>query len=64
MFEKVKLGEGEEMAMPRMVTKLERTPAKTNWPGPKLGEHNQEILLERLGYSEEEIENLIAKKVL
>ena len=64
MFEKVKLGEGEEMAMPRMVPKLERTPAKTNWPGPKLGEHNQEILLERLGYSEEEIENLIAKKVL
>jgi crotonobetainyl-CoA:carnitine CoA-transferase CaiB-like acyl-CoA transferase len=52
------------MAMPRMVPKLERTPAKTNWPGPKLGEHNQEILLEQLGYSMAEFENLKTKKVL
>jgi len=64
MFEKVSLENGEDLKIPRMVPKLERTPAKTNWAGPKLGEHNQEILVERLGYSESEFKELQKNKIV
>jgi formyl-CoA transferase len=35
--------------------KLSRTPTETHHPPPALGEHNQEILVDLLGYSSEEV---------
>ncbi len=34
---------------------LSRTPAQVRWPGPTLGQHNEQVLREILGLSEEEV---------
>ena len=44
--------------------KLSGLPDLSPAPPPRLGEHNQEILQELLGYSEEQIKGLEAKGVL
>jgi crotonobetainyl-CoA:carnitine CoA-transferase CaiB-like acyl-CoA transferase len=36
--------------------KLSRTPPAIHQPPPCLGEHNREVLIELLGYSEEQVE--------
>jgi len=41
--------------MQNVVGKFSRTPGKIRRAGPKLGAHNREILMERLGYTEEEL---------
>jgi len=41
--------------MQNVVGKFSRTPGKIRHAGPKLGAHNREILMERLGYTEEEL---------
>jgi CoA:oxalate CoA-transferase len=38
--------------------KLSKTPGKIDYPAPFLGQHNNEVLAELLGYTEEEIEKL------
>ena len=43
--------------------KLSKTPASPHIPPPLLGEHSREILLD-LGYSEQQIDDLIAKKII
>jgi CoA:oxalate CoA-transferase len=43
---------------PGSLFKLSKTPGNVNYPAPLLGESNQEILSEMLGYSEEEISQL------
>ncbi|MGD2201451.1 MAG: CoA transferase [Candidatus Bathyarchaeota archaeon] len=43
---------------PGFPVKMSRTPAKYRLPAPQLGEHNQEILRDLLGYSEEQITDL------
>jgi crotonobetainyl-CoA:carnitine CoA-transferase CaiB-like acyl-CoA transferase len=55
MFESVTLPDGKPLRIPAVVPKLSETPAKTEWPGPKLGEHNQEVYGELLGLSEAEM---------
>jgi formyl-CoA transferase len=42
------------------VPKLERTPGFTDWPGPEVAEHRDEVLGE-LGYSNAEIEALSSR---
>lgn len=49
---------GGPVKMPGFPVKLARTPARLRMPSPQMGEHSTEVLRE-LGYSEEEIENLI-----
>jgi crotonobetainyl-CoA:carnitine CoA-transferase CaiB-like acyl-CoA transferase len=44
--------------------KLSRTPAELYHPPPTLGEHNQEILVDLLGYSSEKVEDLTEDGVI
>ncbi len=44
--------------------KLSRTPAETHQPPPVLGEHNREILLDLLGYSQNELEDMMEKGII
>ncbi|MHC5532955.1 CaiB/BaiF CoA transferase family protein [Priestia megaterium] len=48
MLEKVTLPDGENVLIPGIVPKLSQTPGSTEWIGPKLGQHNEEILGEKL----------------
>ncbi|MBP7475538.1 MAG: CoA transferase [Pyrinomonadaceae bacterium] len=64
MFETVELAPGDTVKIPTMLPKLTETPGGTDWPGPKLGEHNEEIYREFLGMSEAEYEDLIAKEII
>ena len=57
MFETVQV-DGDPLKIPALVPRLEDTPGETLWPGPVLGEHNEEILVGRLGYSQDEMERL------
>jgi crotonobetainyl-CoA:carnitine CoA-transferase CaiB-like acyl-CoA transferase len=57
MFETVEV-DGEPLKIPALVPLLEDTPGETVWPGPALGEHNEEILGELLGYSASEMKRL------
>jgi crotonobetainyl-CoA:carnitine CoA-transferase CaiB-like acyl-CoA transferase len=43
---------GCELRMQDVVGKLSASPGAIRHPGPRLGQHNREILVERLGYSE------------
>jgi formyl-CoA transferase len=47
-----------KVKMPGIVPKFSETPGEVRNIGPDLGEHNQEILGQLLGYSEEEISRL------
>ena len=38
--------------------RFSRTPAVLRWPGPKIGEHNDYVLGELLGYDARRIEEL------
>ena len=57
LFEQVEIN-GKPLKIPGILPKLERTPGETKWPGGDLGSHNQEILGELLGISEDEITRL------
>jgi formyl-CoA transferase len=44
MIERVVLPDGSPVDLPGIVPKLSRTPGATEWPGPALGEHVEEVL--------------------
>lgn len=49
---------GQAVTLPSLAPRLADTPGETRWPGPKIGQHNQEILGERLGLSDAELRQL------
>ena len=49
MIEQHTLPDGRSVKLPAIVPKLARTPGRTRWLGPRLGEHTDEVLGE-LGY--------------
>jgi crotonobetainyl-CoA:carnitine CoA-transferase CaiB-like acyl-CoA transferase len=53
-----------KLKVPGIVPKLSETPGKINWAGPKLGEHTEEILKEKLGLSTEEINRMIESGII
>jgi formyl-CoA transferase len=63
MIEQWKLPDGRPMKIPGVVPKLSDTPGGTRWLGPKLGEHNDDVL-GRLGYSDAERMELKRKGVI
>jgi crotonobetainyl-CoA:carnitine CoA-transferase CaiB-like acyl-CoA transferase len=62
LFEQVDLA-GETLDIPAIVPRLSATPGRTEWPGPQLGEHTQEVLAE-LGLSTEELTELARDGVI
>ncbi len=60
MFEQGTLTDGQPVTLPGIVPKLSATPGRTEWLGPKLGEHTDAILAE-LGLAAQEIATLREK---
>ena len=59
MIESAKLPDGKEFRMPGIVPKLSATPGATEWLGPALGAHTDEVLT-ALGYDAAAIAGLRA----
>ena len=57
------LKDGTPLKLPGIVPKLSDTPGGTDWVGPELGEHTEEIL-RRIGYSDEHIAKLRERKAI
>lgn len=51
--------EGWTMKMPMVAPILEGCNPKTRWAGPDLGAHNKDVLVDHLGFSEEEVMGLV-----
>jgi crotonobetainyl-CoA:carnitine CoA-transferase CaiB-like acyl-CoA transferase len=64
MFEDADIGEGETVKLPAFAPKLSATPGRTEWPGPPLGAHNEEVYCGMLGLSPEEIAGLKSSGVI
>ena len=48
----------ENLKMQNVFPRLSATPGRIKWTGPGLGQHNEEIYQELLGYSSTEVERL------
>jgi crotonobetainyl-CoA:carnitine CoA-transferase CaiB-like acyl-CoA transferase len=57
LFETVEIN-GQPLKIPAILPKLNKTPGATRWPGPTLGEHNEQVLGGLLGLSSEAIAEL------
>ena len=57
MFEEVEVN-GKPLEIPAVLPKLDDTPGRTDWPGPGLGEHTDEVLTQELGLTAVELEEL------
>ena len=63
MFEQVEV-DGRPLKIPAIVPKLTGTPGRTDWPGPPIGAHRDEVLGELLGLSRQEIDRMAAEEVI
>jgi len=63
MFIDGTLPNGRNFKMPGIVPKLSTTPGTSEWTGPALGEHTEEIL-EELGYTAQDIGKLRKQKII
>ena len=63
MFQEVQAN-GRTLQIPAMLPILTETPGTTEWPGPALSEHTDEVLSELLGKDEKEITQLREDGVL
>ena len=63
LFEEVEIN-GKPLKIPAILPKLDRTPGSTQWPGPELGTHNQEVLGELLGLSADKLQTLTGDGVI
>ena len=63
MLERITLPDGEAMDIPGIVPKLSETPGRTEWIGPPLGAHVQEVLAS-VGIGSAELEELRRSKIV
>ena len=63
LFEEVQVN-GEALKIPAMMPFLSATPGRTDWPGATVGEHNDEVLGDLLGYGAEERQALARDGVI
>ena len=63
-FEQVPIGGDETVTLPTFAPKFSATPGGTEWAGPPLGAHNQEVYGELLGLTDAELEALRAQRVI
>ncbi|MFZ6719644.1 CaiB/BaiF CoA transferase family protein [Undibacterium sp. Ji49W] len=63
MFEQHAFDDGTPVKVPAITPKMSVTPGQTQWLGPRLGQHNQEIL-RSLGYSDADIASMSANKII
>lgn len=64
IFEEVEIEKNDTVKIPAVLPKLSETPGGTDWIGPKLGEHNEEIFGEILGMSKSEIDQLRSEEII
>ncbi len=64
MFEEHDLNEKEKIRLPGIIPKMSRTPGKTKWLGPDLGEHNDEVLGKMLGLTPDQIKEYKEKGII
>ncbi|ASN04504.1 CaiB/BaiF CoA transferase family protein [Virgibacillus necropolis] len=58
MIQSFNLGNGDSLKIPGVVPKMSKTPGATNWLGPNLGEHTNQIMKGVLAYDDEKIQKL------
>lgn len=63
LFEEHEVG-GRPLKIPAIQPKLSATPGRTEWTGPPLGAHNQEVLGDVLGLSDDAIDDLRRRGVV
>lgn len=56
--------DGETLTIPGIAPKLSATPGSTDWPGPDVGSHNQEVLAEILQLDDAAITDLMEQGVV
>ncbi len=64
IFESVEIEPGDRVKIPSVLPKLTETPGGTDWIGPKLGEHNEEIYMGLLKMSKREYDDLTAAAII
>ncbi|HEY5809057.1 MAG TPA: CaiB/BaiF CoA-transferase family protein, partial [Povalibacter sp.] len=63
LFEEVDI-DGAPLKIPAILPRLSDTPGATQWPGPKLGEHTDEVLHALLGLDATQLATLRDEKVI
>ncbi|WP_284702819.1 CaiB/BaiF CoA transferase family protein [Peribacillus simplex] len=64
MIQEVVINGIGKLKIPGIVPKLSETPGDIEWAGPELGQHNKEILIEKLQLSKEYLEVLEEKGII
>lgn len=64
IFEEVEIAPGDTVKIPAVLPKLTETPGGTDWIGPELGAHNEEVYCGFLGMSRAEFEDLMAEGIV
>jgi len=63
LFQQVEIN-GKPLKVPAITPRLTDTPGETRWPGGEVGSHNEAVLREELGLSDEEFAALKADGVI
>jgi crotonobetainyl-CoA:carnitine CoA-transferase CaiB-like acyl-CoA transferase len=64
MIREVEIDGIGKLKVPGIVPKLSETPGDIDWIGPRLGQHNEEVLIKTLNLSKEDIEALKNKGII